>query len=75
MANIFKLDIYSIGYFFMYQIYMIHKEQYKLIDNALTIRLRNLLLQMTRLDPAEQFNTTQAYAEATALMALIPPGK
>lgn len=71
MANIFKVDIYSIGHFFMYQIYMTHKENYKLIDNALTIRLRNLLLQMINIDPIEQFNTKEAYAEATELMNLI----
>ena len=73
LPNIFKVDVYSLAYTFKYNIYTIHKEKWKIVNNDLTVRLRNLLENMTNLDPSNQFNIQQAYEASQILMALIPP--
>lgn len=70
--NIFKIDIYSLGYVFMNHIYQNFKHKFKMVNPVLTVRLGHILNKMIDVDPDEQLNTKEAMRAITKLLSQIP---
>lgn len=56
LPNIFKIDIYSLGYVFMYSIYMRFKDKFKEQDPHSTYLFKILLLNMLNCNPNNQYD-------------------
>lgn len=69
--NIFKLDVYSVAYIFMFNIYVPFMNKFVVTDVSLSLKLRILLMKMLDPNPDKQYNVEQSLSEIKPLLSKI----